>query len=144
MQNRFCEAPQDTTHLAGKPPAAGPVGAITPGAVKIVNFAAHSGVFFGPRQGSNKATAAHWKLDPGKTLSVRNPADGEQFLFVWKGRLELRTADETLRVGQRETVFLAGSEALEAVNPGPNQTVVIQVSARGESSSGPAEARPGE
>jgi quercetin dioxygenase-like cupin family protein len=112
---------------SSKPGAAGPVGAITPGAVKIVEFTARSGVFFGPRQGSNKATAAHWKLDPGKTLAVRNPADGEQFLFVWEGRLELRTADETFHLGERQTAFLTGSETLEAANPGPGEAIVIQV-----------------
>ena len=63
----------------------GPVGVITPEAVNFVDFASRNGVLLGRKQGSTKVTAAHWKLRPGGKLTIANPADGEQFLFVWKG-----------------------------------------------------------
>ena len=63
----------------------------------------------------------------GEKLTITNRADGEQFLFVWQGRLTLRTTEGTLEVGERETAFIGGSEALEAVNPAPGEAIVIQV-----------------
>ncbi len=112
---------------SSKAGAAKPVGVITPGAVKFVDFAARNGVFLGPKQGSTKATAAHWKLRPGEKLAIANPADGEQFLFVWQGRLTLRRTEGAVEVGERETAFITGNESLKAVNPGPTDAIVIQV-----------------
>jgi len=114
---------------SSKAGAAKPVGVITPGAVKFVDFAARNGVFLGPKQGSTKVAAAHWKLRQGEKLTIANPADGEQFLFVWKGRLTLRSAHGPLQVGERETAFITGSESLEAVNPGPDEVMIVQVRA---------------
>jgi hypothetical protein len=34
----------------------------------LIDFARRNGVFFGPEQGSNKVTAAYWKLGPGEKL----------------------------------------------------------------------------
>jgi quercetin dioxygenase-like cupin family protein len=114
---------------SSKPGAAKPIGEITPGAVKCADVAGRNGVFFDPEHGSAKMAAAHWKLRPYEKLAIANPADGEQFLFVWKGRLELRSAAKVLQVGQRETALITRQENLEAVNPGPHDATVIQVRA---------------
>jgi len=114
---------------SSRPGAATPKGRITPGAVKFTDFGRNNGVFFGPEQGSVKSVSSHWKLDAGKGFAVRNPAGGEQFLFVWQGRLALRTPGGPVRVGPRETAFITGEAALQATNPGPEPAVVIQVQA---------------
>ena len=118
---------------SSRPGAAQPQGQITPGAVKFVDFARRNGVFFGPEQGSNKVTAAYWKLGPGEKLDAQNAPGAEQFLFLWKARLKLTAAEEQppTPAAERDTVFLRGQATFQATNPGPGETIVIQVTAHG-------------
>jgi len=132
------QAPPDEVLYTGqrdssRPGAAQPQGQITLGAVKFADFDRRNGVFFGPEQGSNKVTAAYWKLGPGEKLDAQNVTGAEQFLFLWKGRLKLTAAEEqppTL-AAERDTVFLRGQATFQAANPGPGEAIVIQVTAHG-------------
>jgi len=114
---------------SSRPGAAQPQGQITPGAVKFVDFARQNGEFFGPKQGSTKSRSAHWRLSEGKGFSIRNSEGGEQFLFVWQGRITLRAPDGEFQVGSRQTAFITDEAAFRATNPGPDPAVVIHVQA---------------
>lgn len=112
-----------------KPGAAAPKGVITPGAVKYLNFSKVNGLVTSPAMGSQRAAFAHRKSGPGTRFRAKVPAGGEQFLFVWKGSIQVSDKAGTYSAGERDTVFVKGPAELE-VTTGPEQeTTVIQVQA---------------
>src|SRR5207244_2189362 len=74
-----------------RPGAAAPKGVITPGAVKLLNFAGKSGYFSYPETGSKCVAAAHRRLEPGeKFVSDVSPA-GEECLSISTRGMSVRS-----------------------------------------------------
>lgn len=111
------------------PGAAPPKGEISPGAVKILDFADRNGFFTHPEMGSRRGAAACRKLRPKQVFSSAVDPDGEQLLFVWKGSLIVHSQGTRFQAGEREAVFISGRHKLRLENPGVGETVVIQVQA---------------
>jgi quercetin dioxygenase-like cupin family protein len=114
---------------SSRPGAAPPKGVITPGAVKLIDFSKHNGFFVHPDMGSKRVAVAYRKLKPGEKFSTQTAEGGEQMLFVWKGALAVKSANALHRAGERETVFMSGTNYLEVQNSASDQTIVIQVQA---------------
>jgi len=114
---------------SSRPGAASPKGVITPGAVRILDFAKRSGFFVHPGIGSARVAVAHLKLPPGKKLSTAVDEEGEQLLFVWRGSLTVHSDGARHQAGEREAVFISGRHKLELESPGSDEAVVIQVQA---------------
>jgi len=111
-----------------KPGAAPPKGVITPGAVKFLSFRDRNGSFTGPAMGSQRAAGSHLTLKSSQKFRTRVEADGEQFLFVWKGSIEVKDRNGTHTAGEKDTVFITGPADLEVMS-GAASTEVIQVQA---------------
>jgi Flp pilus assembly protein TadD/quercetin dioxygenase-like cupin family protein len=109
--------------------AAPPNGVITPGVVKIVDFATHNGFFVQPKMGSHRVAVAHRKLRPGEKFLTATAEEGEQLLFTWKGSLRVNSKQGVYRAGERDAVFISGSNKLEVQNDSLGETIVIQVQA---------------
>lgn len=108
---------------------AAPAGVITPGAVKYLHFREKDGEFLGAQHGAKGVTAAHYRLRAGQTLKAQVSGGGEAFLFVWKGALKAKTASGELQAGERDTIFLQGAAAVEAVAAADGVTEIIHVQA---------------
>jgi quercetin dioxygenase-like cupin family protein len=111
---------------SSRPGAAAPQGAVTPGAVKYVDFASQNGFFVHPGMGAARVAVAHWKLPPGKARAARVAAGAEQILFVWQGSLALRIGDRCLSAAERDAVFASGPEQIEFTNNSGASAIVIQ------------------
>jgi quercetin dioxygenase-like cupin family protein len=112
-----------------KPGAEPPKGVITPGAVKFLNFANQHGYVTSPAMGSQRAAFAHRKLRPSETFQTDVKAEGEQFLFVWKGSIQVKDNAGSYAAGEKDTVFVTGPAKLE-VTAGPEpETTIIHVQA---------------
>jgi len=114
---------------SSRPGVAPPKGVITPGAVKLLEFSSHNGFFVHPKMGSLRVAVAHRKLNPGERFSTDIAEDGEQMLFVWKGALSVSSPHGVYTAGERETIFISGTNHLEVQNSSSEQAVVIQVQA---------------
>lgn len=114
---------------SSRPGAAPPKGVITPGAVKLVDFSNKNGFFTHPGMGSKRVAVAYRKLQPGQAFSSRIDGDGEQLLFVWKGGVSVKTKQAAYKAGERETVFMSGSNTADVRNDSSAEAVVIQVQA---------------
>ena len=113
---------------SSKPGAAPPKGAITPGAVKTIDFGSKNGFFTFPEMGSKRAAAAHRKLKRSQSFVTSVAAGGEQFLFVWKGALRVKDKATTYTAGEKDTVFISGPAHFEVIGDA-DEAVVIQVQA---------------
>lgn len=114
---------------SSRPGAAPPKGAITPGAVRILDFAGSNGFFTHPGMGSKRGAVAHRKLAPKERFSTAVGEGGEQLLFVWKGSLAVSAKGVSHRAGERDAVFLSGPQHVEVENEGSGEAIVIQVQA---------------
>ena len=112
-----------------KPGAAPPKGIITPGAVKYVNFGAKNGPFTDRKLGSARASGVHRKLKRGEKFRTSVAEGGEQVLFVWRGALKARDRKTTYSAGERDTIFVQGSAALEVTGDADGVTEIIQIQA---------------
>jgi quercetin dioxygenase-like cupin family protein len=110
-----------------KPGAAPPKGVITPGAVKYLNFAEKNGRFTSPDMGSQRAAGSHLMLKPSQKFKTHVDPEGEQFLFVWKGSIDVKDKSGSYTAGEKDTVFITGPADVE-VTAG-SATEVIQVQA---------------
>jgi quercetin dioxygenase-like cupin family protein len=98
-------------------------GAITPGAVKYIDFASRNGVFLDPGLGAPRVKAWHLQVAPGGDLSVEVPKGSEKVVFVWMGSV---TANET-PVNARDTLFLRQEPAVRIRNTGAESASLILV-----------------
>ena len=114
---------------SSRPGAAAPKGVITPGAVKLLDFANHNGFFVHPGMGSKRVAVAHRKLRSGEKFSTAVGKNGEQLLFVWKGALSVKSKAGLHEARERDTVFISGKNTLEVQNDSSSETIVIQVQA---------------
>ena len=111
---------------SSRPGAPAPVGTITPGAVKLVNFGARDGLFVHPAMGAIRAAAAHRTLRRGESLAIRTTGGQEALLFVWRGAVSVRSPEATYSAGERDTVFLSAPVSL-TVESGANEAELIYV-----------------
>jgi quercetin dioxygenase-like cupin family protein len=109
--------------------AAKPVGVITPGAVKFVNFKEKKGEFTNAALGSNRATGSHFLLKHNQKFRTEVKPGGEQVLFVWRGGLRVKDHDKTYTAGERDTVFISGEAKVEVIGDAKGETEIIQVQA---------------
>ncbi len=114
---------------SSQPGAAPPNGVITPGAVKLLDFADKNGFFTYPGMGSKCVAAAHRKLKPGERFTADSVSGGEEFLFVWKGSVTVASAGAKYHVAERETVFIQGEAKPQVSNDSQSEAIVIQVQA---------------
>ena len=113
-----------------RPGSPQPKGDITPGAVKYLNFDRKNGPFTNMAMGSQRASGSHRILKPGARFKTSVQAEGEQFLFVWKGGLRAKDrAGKVYTAGEKDTIFIQGAAQLEVTADGPGETRVIQVQA---------------
>lgn len=114
---------------SSKAGAAPPKGLITPGAVKKIDFGGKDGFFTSPAMGSKRAAGAQRRLRKGQKFETHVDKDGEQFLFVWKGGIEVRDGSGAVhKAGERDTIFVQGPARLE-VTGDAGETELIQVQA---------------
>ena len=114
---------------SSRPGAAQPKGEITPGAVKFLDFANRNGFFVHPGMGATRGAAAHRRMKPGEGFRTEVGENGEQFLFVWKGAISVKSKEKLYRAGKAETVFVSGRNSLEVRNDSSSEAIVIQVQA---------------
>ena len=114
---------------SSRPGAERPKGEISPGAVKLLDFANRNGFFVYPGMGSTKVAAAHRRMKPGESFQTAVGEDGQQFLFVWKGAISVKSKQGVHRAGKTETVFISGTNNLEVWNDSSSEAIVIQVQA---------------
>jgi quercetin dioxygenase-like cupin family protein len=113
---------------SSKPGAAPPKGIITPGAVKYVNFDKRNGFFTEPGMGSMRGTGAHWKLERSNTFSTEVAPGGEQFLFVWRGAIQVIHEGKKYDVAEKDTALITGPAKL-SVRGISDESTIIQVQA---------------
>ena len=113
---------------SSKPGAAPPKGVITPGAVKYLNFDEKNGFFTHPAMGSKRSAGAHRKMNRGDRFASRVSDGGEQFLFVWRGAIEVAASGNTWQAADKDAVLITGKADLQ-VTAKADGTVVIQVQA---------------
>jgi quercetin dioxygenase-like cupin family protein len=101
---------------------------ITPGAVKYIDFRAKQGRFTSPEMGSNRASGSHYRLKRGEKLRARVNPDGEQFLFVWRGAIQVKHGGKVYEAGERDAVFVTEAAEFEIAAQADN-TELIQVEA---------------
>jgi quercetin dioxygenase-like cupin family protein len=111
-----------------KPGAAAPKGIITPGAVKYVNFRAKNSAFTDKKLGSERASGLHRKLKRGEKFKTTVAEGGEQVLFVWRGALKVNDGTKLYAAGERDTVFIQGTAALEVTGDAEG-TEITQIQA---------------
>ena len=109
--------------------AAKPVGVITPGAVKFVNFKEKNGEFTNAALGSNRSTGSHFLLKHKQKFKAEVKASGEQVLFVWRGALRVTADGKTYTAGERDAIFIQGAAKLEVIGDAPGETEIIQIQA---------------
>ncbi len=112
-----------------RPGAAKPVGVITPGAVKFVDFKRKNGFFTNAALGSNRATGSYFLLKRNQKFRTEVKAGGEQVLFVWRGALRIRDKGTTYTAGERDTVFISGEAKVQVIGDAEGETEIIQVQA---------------
>lgn len=105
-----------------------PKGAITPGAVKFVNFRQHNGTFTNPAVGSLRATGSRHLLMKGQQLRAKVPAGGEHIFFIWRGAIAANDGATIHKAGERDTIFITGPAELQ-VSGDALETEIIQVDA---------------
>ena len=113
---------------SSKPGAAPPKGAITPGAVKYVQFANVNGAFVNAKMGARQVGVARRVLRKGEAFKT-NISDGEQLLFVWKGTIVAKAENSTYQAAEKDTVLAAGTGAIEVVGDSDEPAIVIQIQA---------------
>ena len=116
---------RDSSRSGSSPPK----GSITPGAVKILDFANCSGFFVHPGMGSKGVAVAHRKLKPGEKFSTDVGKHGEELLFVWKGALSVNSKEGLAEARERDTVFVSGPNSLQVLNNTSAEAIVIQIQA---------------
>ena len=114
---------------SSRPGAAQPKGKITPGAVKFLDFANRNGFFVHPGMGATRGAGAHRRMKPGESFRTAVGEDGEQFLFVLKGAISVKSEEGVHRAGKTDTVFVSGHNTLEVRNDSASEAIVIQVQA---------------
>ena len=68
-------------------------------------------------------------MKPGEGFRTEVGENGEQFLFVWKGAISVKSKEKLYRAGKAETVFVSGRNSLEVRNDSSSAAIVIQVQA---------------
>jgi quercetin dioxygenase-like cupin family protein len=111
------------------PGAAAPKGAITPGAVRFVNFGERNGAFIIGEIGSLHAMGSHRKLKRNESFRTKVNEGGEQLLFVWRGAIKVKDRSATYVAGERDTIFVSGAAELEVFGDSDNAAEIIQVQA---------------
>lgn len=109
-----------------KPGAAPPKGVITPGAVKFLNFAERNGSFTSPSMGSQRAAGSHLLLKSAQKFRTTVPVEGEQFLFVWKGSIEVKDKGGAYTAGEKDTVFITGPAEVEVTAGAAAEVIQVQ------------------
>lgn len=109
--------------------AAPPKGAITPGAVKFVDFAGKDGFFIHPGMGAQRIAVAHRKLRPGGGFQASVSPGGEQVVFVRQGAVRVNAGGERLQAGEKDAVFVSGPAKFEVRNDSGQEAVIIQAQA---------------
>jgi len=106
-----------------------PQGIITPGAVKLLDFAGRTGPFVHPGMGSKRVAAAQRTLRQGERFTAKAAAGTEGLLFVWKGALSIASGSASYNAGERDTVFVSGPVLFTVQNTGAAEAEFIQVEA---------------
>ena len=110
-----------------RPGAAQPKGDITPGAVKYIDFAHKNGQFTSMPMGSQRASGSHHLLKTGAHFKTSVDAEGEQFLFVWKGAIRVKdNRGAVYTAGEKDTVFIQGATQLEVTAESETQLIQVQ------------------
>lgn len=104
-------------------------GVVTPGSVKLVDFADDNGFFVHPGMGSDCISVAHRRLQPGQRFSTLVEDNDEEILFVWKGAISVSSDQQQLLIGEKETLFVSGGFQLDVVNESSVEAIVIQAKA---------------
>jgi len=78
--------------------------------------------------GSKRGAGAHRKLKRLERFTTEVAPGGEQFLFVWRGAIQVKHENQTYAAGEKDTAFISGPAKLE-VRGESEETVVIQVEA---------------
>ncbi len=113
-----------------RPGAAAPKGDITPGAVLYRDFVHKNGQFTNASMGSKLAAGSHHAMKPGAHFKTKVAAEGEGFLFVWKGAIKVKDKAGTVyTAGEKDTVFIQGTAELEVTAEGSTEAHIIQVQA---------------
>jgi hypothetical protein len=94
-----------------------------------VNFRGKNGAFTNPGLGSHRATGSHRRLKTSDSFRTKVPSEGEQLLFVWRGAIQVKSADGVYTAGERDTVFVTGPAELEVRGDSGGETEIIQVEA---------------
>ena len=113
---------------SSKPGAAPPKGIITPGAVKYLDFGPKNGLFTHPAMGSKRGAGAYWKLGGSDNFVTETGLGGEQFLFVWRGAIQVSHEGKSYDIGERDTAFVMGPAKM-TVRGISKEAIVIQVQA---------------
>ena len=112
-----------------KPGAAPPKGAITPGAVKYLNFGGKNGQVTSPAMGAQRGAFSQRKLKPSETFRAKVAPEGEHLLFVWGGSIIVKDSAGSYTAGEKDTVFITGPAEFEVTAAPEGQTTVIHVQA---------------
>lgn len=113
---------------SSKPGAAPPKGVITPGAVKYVTFSDANGFFVNSQIGAQRVAVARRVLKKNESLKTEIN-HGEQLLFVWKGAIDATAVNATYKIGEKDTIFVAGTGTVEMRGASDEPAIVIQVQA---------------
>jgi redox-sensitive bicupin YhaK (pirin superfamily) len=97
--------------------------------VKFLNFESKNGLVTSEAMGSKRAAFAHRKLKAAETFNTKVDANNEQFLFVWKGSIEVKDANGVYTADEKDTVFVSGPADLEVTARAEQGTTLIHVQA---------------
>ena len=126
------QAPPDLRLYTGerdssKPGAEPPVGVITPGAVKLLEFQNQNGFFLHPGLNSERVAVAYRTLKPNARFTADFPDGGEGILFIWKGAVSVTGAEGSYPLEDKDLFFASGGGNFEVFNGGENKSIVIQI-----------------
>jgi quercetin dioxygenase-like cupin family protein len=113
---------------SSKPGAAPPEGVITPGAVKYLSFNKKNGAFTHAGMGSTRSSGAHYKLRRADEFKAEIGDGWEQFLFVWRGAIQVTQDGKSYNLGERDTALIKGP-AKAVVRGASDEAMVIHVQA---------------
>jgi quercetin dioxygenase-like cupin family protein len=110
---------------SSKAGAAPPEGAITPGAVKYVEFTGHDGLFVNPAMGAKRIAAGYRRMAPGASFSLAVAAGSEAVVFVRKGSLQVPGASAAQVANEKDAVFVQGPLKLQLRNSSGAEAVIV-------------------
>ncbi len=126
------QAPPDLRLYTGerdssKPGAKPPVGVITLGALKLLEFQNQNGFFLHPGLNSEKVAVAYRTLKPNARFLADFPSEGEGILFIWKGAVSVTGTKESYFLEDKNLFFASEGGSFEVFNGSENESIVIQI-----------------